>query len=81
MKLRSQPRLVEGHSRAYGFTALPPHVDDELRRISRLERKSVSWVKAEIVCAWFGIDSATGKVKRMSRRTPGVVPFPVKRRA
>lgn len=26
-----------------------------------MERRSVSWVKAEIICAFFGLDAATGE--------------------
>jgi hypothetical protein len=62
MTFRSQPRLVEGH-RVPGGSYLPEHIEDGIRQIARLERKSVSWVKAQLICDAFGIDAATGKIK------------------
>lgn len=62
-KLRSQPR-IKGVTRLPGHSSLPPNVDQNLRRIARQEGRSLSWVKAEIICDWFGINAQTGKLKK-----------------
>jgi len=41
-------------------SGLLPVVEHGLRQIARMEKKSVSWVIAEIVSAYFNLDSATG---------------------
>jgi len=57
---KSQPR-IRGVVRISKGSGLLPVVEAGLESIARMEKKSVSWVKAEIICAYFGLDSATGK--------------------
>jgi len=56
---RSQPR-IKGTCRLQKPSGLLPVVEHGLQTIARLEQKSVSWVIAEIVSAYFNLDSATG---------------------
>lgn len=56
---RSQPR-IKGISRLSKPSGLLPNVEHGLQAIASMERKSVSWVIAEIVSAYFNLDSATG---------------------
>lgn len=56
---RSQPR-IKGICRLSKPSGLIPVVEHGLQTIARLEQKSVSWVIAEIVSAYFNLDSATG---------------------
>jgi len=58
-KRRSQPR-IQGVTRLSKPSGLIPVVEHGLRQIARMEKKSVSWVIAEIVSAYFNLDSATG---------------------
>lgn len=58
---RHQPR-IGGVTRQQRPSGLLPVVEAGLQAIARMEKRSVSWVVAEIVCAYFGLDSATGKV-------------------
>ena len=55
-----QPR-IKGLSRIPKPSGLLPVVEHGLQTIARMERKSLSWVIAEIVSAYFNLDSATGK--------------------
>lgn len=59
-KLQSQPR-IPGIRRIQKSEGLLPVVEHGLEQIARMEKRSVSWVKAEIICAYFGLDTATGK--------------------
>ena len=59
-RLAFQPR-ISGVSRVPRPSGLLPIVEHGLQEIARVEKRSVSWVVAEIVCAYFGLDSATGK--------------------
>jgi len=56
---RSQPR-IKGVCRLSKPSGLIPVVEHGLQTIARIEKKSVSWVIAEIVSAYFNLDSATG---------------------
>jgi len=56
---RSQPR-IKGTVRISKPSGLLPVVEHGLRQIAYMEKKSVSWVVAEIVSAYFNLDSATG---------------------
>lgn len=56
---RFQPR-IKGVSRLQKPSGLLPVVEHGLQTIASLEKKSVSWVIAEIVSAYFNLDSATG---------------------
>lgn len=59
-RYRSQPR-IPGVTRESFYSALHPDVKAGIRRIARSERRSPSWVLAEIVSMFFDIDAATGK--------------------
>lgn len=58
-KRRSQPR-IKGVCRLSKPSGLIPVVEHGLQTIAKMEDKSVSWVIAEIVSAYFNLDSATG---------------------
>ncbi len=64
---RFQPRIA-GTTRMQRPSGLLPEVEEGLQRIARAEGRSISWVVAEIVCAFFGLDSATGKVLSSAER-------------
>jgi hypothetical protein len=66
LKLRSQPR-IPGVKRQPTSTALHPAVVSGLRAIARREGKSLSWVRAEIVSIFFGVDAATGEIHKKGR--------------
>jgi len=59
-KRRYQPRIkdVSRVSKPSGFL---PVVESGLQTIASMEKKSLSWVVAEIVSAYFNLDSATGR--------------------
>lgn len=56
---RFQPR-IKGVSRLQKPSGLLPVIEHGLQQIARMENKSISWVIAEIVSAYFNLDSATG---------------------
>lgn len=62
-RLAHQPRIF-GVKREQGGGALHPDVKHGLESIAIEERKSMSWVVAEILSAFFGIDCVTGKKYR-----------------
>ena len=67
----SQPR-IPGVTRAGSHDALPPFVDEALKRLAQVEGISFSWLKAQIICDWIGVDSKTGELineDRFARRT------------
>jgi hypothetical protein len=67
-KLKSQPK-IKGVIRIPKHSALHPHVWHGLNNISKSESRSLSWVIAEIISDYFGIDAATGvSHKRNIRR-------------
>lgn len=41
-------------------SGLLPIIEHGLQTIAQMEKKSISWVIAEIVSAYFNLDSATG---------------------
>jgi hypothetical protein len=65
-KLRTQPR-IKGIKRLPKVAGLHPDVEYGLKAIARFEGKSVSWVQAEIISDFFGIDAATGKLIRVKK--------------
>jgi hypothetical protein len=46
-----------------------PYVDDGLRLLSQEEHKSVSWIIAEIVGDFFGVNAATGEITSINKYT------------
>lgn len=48
------PRLANGDSRVRDYGRLPEEVKEGLRAIAKDERKSMSWVKEEIIIEYFG---------------------------
>jgi len=58
---RHQPR-ISGLQRIPRPSGLLPVVEAGLQSIAKMEGRSVSWVVAEIIAAYFGLDAATGKV-------------------
>lgn len=60
MKLQSQPR-IKRTKRIPSYSGMHPDVKYGIKSIARKENKSVSWVIAEIVSEFFGIDCMTGK--------------------
>lgn len=60
-KLRHQPRIKDV-SRIPKVSSLHPLVQNGLEVIARKENKSYSWVIAEIVSDFFGIDCETGVI-------------------
>jgi len=62
---RRQPR-IPGVRRRPRHTGLTPTVDDVLNRLARQSRRSRSYVLAEILSDWCGVDVCTGE--RLQRR-------------
>jgi hypothetical protein len=67
-KRRFQPH-IKGVSRVSKPSGLLPVVEHGLQTIASIEKKSLSWVIAEIISAYFNLDSATGKplVERLAQ--------------
>ena len=53
--LQSQPRL-SGNRREPVGTSLPPHVNRSLLEMSRRERKTLAWIRAQIIYEYLGLD-------------------------
>lgn len=66
-KLRTQPRDPEGRKREPRATCVPPHVTKALRQMAWKEGKSVSWITAQIVYEYMGLDD-TGWLAKTERR-------------
>jgi hypothetical protein len=64
---RSQPRLA-GSPREPRATCVPPHVTKALRAIALREDKSLSWVTAQIVYDYLGLDETGWYAKNERRR-------------
>lgn len=47
------PRLADGRSRVTDYGRLPEDIKEGLRKIARMERKSMSWVKEEVIIRYF----------------------------
>lgn len=47
------PRLANGDSRVKDYGRLPEAVKEGLRDIARMEGKSMSWVKEEVIIQFF----------------------------
>jgi hypothetical protein len=62
-KLKSQPK-IKGITRIPKPSSLHPLVWNGIREIAYYEKRSVSWVIAEIVSDYFGVDAATGEIDR-----------------
>jgi hypothetical protein len=56
---RCQPR-IRGVVRLPKPAGLLPVIEHGLQTIARMEDKSLSWVLAEIISAYFNLDAATG---------------------
>ena len=67
-KRYTQPR-IKGVTRIAKPSGLLPVVEHGLQTIATLEKKSLSWVIAEIISAYFNLDSKTGKplVERLAQ--------------
>lgn len=63
-----QPR-IKGVTRISKPSGLLPVVEEGLQTIAKMEKKSLSWVIAEIISAYFNLDSKTGKplVERLAQ--------------
>ena len=57
---RFQPR-IKGTTRICKPSGLLPVVEHGLQTIAKMEDKSLSWVIAEIISAYFNLSSATGR--------------------
>lgn len=66
-KLRSQPRDKQGRTREQKSTRVPPHVTRALKQMAWKEGKSVSWIQAQIVYEFLGLDE-TGWYARHERK-------------
>ncbi len=47
------PRLADGRKRVPDYGNLPPAIKEGLRKIARMEGKSMSWVKEEVIIRYF----------------------------
>lgn len=47
------PRLADGRKRVQSGGSLPPAIKEGLRKIARMEGKSMSWVKEEVIIRYF----------------------------
>jgi hypothetical protein len=65
-KLHSQPR-IKGIKREFKVTGLHPYVEEGIRSIAHFEGKTTSWVIAEIVSDFFGVDAVTGKIESIEK--------------
>ena len=54
-KQQQAPRLANGDSRVKDYGRLPEDVKEGLRDIARLEGKSMSWVKEEVIIDYFNL--------------------------
>jgi hypothetical protein len=50
------PRLADGRSRVPDYGRLPPAIKDGLRKIARMEKRSMSWVKEEVIIRYFKME-------------------------
>lgn len=64
-KLRIAPKLASGDSRVKDYGRLPAEIKEGLRDIARHERKSMSWVKEEIIIDYFGFKRPKYKKENM----------------
>jgi hypothetical protein len=55
VKIKQAPRLANGDSRVKDYGRLPSDVKEGLRDIARMEGKSMSWVKEEVILQFFGL--------------------------
>jgi hypothetical protein len=53
IKRTQAPRLANGDSRVKDYGRLPESIKEGLRDIARMEGKSMSWVKEEVIIAFF----------------------------
>jgi hypothetical protein len=74
----SQPRLAKG-ARDATFAALAPEIREGIEEIARVEQRSVSWVMAEIVAMFFGLNVLGLPLTRQKRAQP-VLPTSITRR-
>lgn len=65
-RLKSLPR-IPGVRRLRAGESLHPTVLRGLKRIAHSEKRSMSWVMAEIISDYFNINAATGEVERRRR--------------
>jgi len=49
------PKLANGDSRVKDYGRLPEPVKEGLRAIARMEGKSMSWVKEEVIIDYFNL--------------------------
>lgn len=52
-KQKQAPRLANGDSRVKDYGRLPEPIKEGLRDIARMEGKSMSWVKEEVIIRFF----------------------------
>lgn len=63
------PRLADGRSRVKLYGRLPEDIKEGLRKIARMERRSMSWVNEEVIIRFFRMArpeyvSASRNIKR-----------------
>jgi hypothetical protein len=74
----AQPRLAKG-ARDATFAALAPEIREGIEEIAYKEQRSVSWVMAEIVSMFFGLNVLGLPLTRKKRAQP-VLPTSITRR-
>lgn len=52
-KQKQAPRLANGDSRVKDYGRLPEEIKEGLRDIAKMEGKSMSWVKEEVIIEFF----------------------------
>lgn len=65
-KRQISPRLSNGDSRVRDYGRLPEDIKEGLRDIAKSEKKSMSWVKEEVIIDYFNLKRP--KYVRESRR-------------
>ena len=53
MKRTIAPRLLNGKARVPQYGRLPEEIKEGLRKIARMEGKSMSWVVEEVIIRYF----------------------------
>ena len=63
-KFTIAPKLANGDSRVRDYGRLPEEIKEGLRAIARHERKSMSWIKEEIIIDYFNLRKPKYKENR-----------------
>jgi hypothetical protein len=54
-KTKFAPKLANGDSRVKDYGRLPEPIKEGLREIAKMEGKSMSWVKEEVIIDYFNL--------------------------